>query len=136
MNKNLYDLRIDVKDAYIKALAIIALSDEVLTDDEKEFIEQKALLLDVNISGLWEKKYTLNDLEMFCDLPKEIRISLISDSITLAWIDGDFDPRERQDIYAIAKKMKIEESIVDEIENWLLDYKKIMEKAKELFIYT
>ena len=58
---------------------------------------------------------------------------IIRDMLVLAYIDGEYSTEEQKHLKDIALSMKLDVLIVDEINQWLNDYWKLLAKGKKLF---
>jgi uncharacterized tellurite resistance protein B-like protein len=58
---------------------------------------------------------------------------LIMEGIALAYADSDFSGEEQKILRAMALIFGISEKNATEMENWVLEYNKLQEKAEEIF---
>jgi len=124
------------KDEYIKALIMIAKADGKVTDEERDFIESRGKLLDIDTTMLWSGINHLDDLNKIKSASHLIKMTIIYDCITLGYIDSEFGKSERIQVYKIASYLGLSNSVVDDIENWLKDYKNVLDRGQALMGYS
>ncbi len=136
-NKNMkYDIKLHKSEEadYIKAIISVAKIDGIIHEKEKEFIEAQAKLLSIDIAPYWEKAGN-DDLSYLCDIEMSriTRFMIIRDCITLGYIDGKFEEKERNKIVKIASYLKLTKSDVENVELWLKEFWEILDKGMKLF---
>lgn len=114
--------------AYIQALIAISCVDGV-KDEEREFIENQAQMLNIDTFDLWSIPL---DLSSITHLPDVTRRAIVRDCVALGAIDGEFSDRERSKVVDIANKLDVDERLVDAFERWLKDYSDLLDRGIQL----
>jgi tellurite resistance protein len=101
---------------------------------EKEFIETQAQLFSIDTTPYWED--TDDDISFLrnVEMSRMNRLAIVRDCIVLGYIDGDFNEKERAKVIKIASYLKLSESDVENLENWLKELWAVLEKGKRLFM--
>lgn len=119
------------KRAYINALVAISLSDGVIHDEEKEYLDMQAAILGIDKSVYEPYK---SDLSILNDsLSKTVRLAIVRDCIVLANADRDYVEEERKKVFEVARLLNISESQVEEIETWVNDLFEVIDRGKRIF---
>ena len=63
---------------------------------------------------------------------RQAQSTVLMEGIALAFSDNDFSGEEQKILRALALIWGISEEDATEMENWVLDYRKLQEKAKEI----
>lgn len=74
---------------------------------------------------------SIEDLAKTFDSKRSQSIVLL-ESIGLAYSDGDYTEKEKKILRALALSFNISEEEATEMENWVLDYKKLIKKAEAI----
>ncbi len=124
----LVDLTQSEARAYLSYLMTVANADGQLHEKEKEFIELQA-----QVWGIVNFEENVEEEELI-SLSRTAKMSLLRDSITIAYIDGDYSQEERAKVDELAELLSVESERVADLEEWLLDYWRILERGEELLV--
>lgn len=131
MNHLLYPWFEDAE-IYIKCLIVIAKADEHIHESEKDYIEMQSEIFNINSEELWKENLSVDDFD-FTHISTLAKISILRDLIVIAYIDGRYDPREKDKIALYASKMSIEVETLNNLENWCHRYFNLIQESAIFF---
>lgn len=131
LNHILYPLFEDAE-IYIKCLIVIAKADEHIHESEKEYIEMQSDIFSINSEELWQENLSVDDFD-FTHLSSLAKVSILRDLIVIAYIDGRYDPREKDKIEQYSSRMKIEKEVLNNLENWCHRYFNLIQESAQFF---
>ena len=131
MNHLLYPWFEDAE-IYIKCLIVIAKADEYVHESEKEYIQMQSEIFGINSEELWKENLSVDDFD-FTHISTLAKISILRDLIVIAYIDGRYDPREKDKITLYASKMSIEAETLNNLENWCHRYFNLIQESAIFF---
>ena len=107
---------------YLKALITVAMADNLIHETEKEYITLQAKMLSLDINEFWDAPE--KDLSFLkpSKMSNVHRMVLLRDCIILSSVDGEYSMVERASILEIASMLHLEESDVENIEDWRNEY--------------
>ncbi|WP_338669388.1 hypothetical protein [Pseudodesulfovibrio methanolicus] len=116
--------------AYLSYLFKVAEADGHIDDKEREYIALQAKLWGVASEELAQPV----PLEHLRDISHAAKMSLLRDCITIAHIDGDYAEAEKRRIEDLADFISIPIPKLEELEDWLQDYWKVLERGRILIL--
>lgn len=119
-------------DAYFQALLFVANADNVLLNSEAEFLSDQARLFNYNLDGIVDREIDIKRLRT-SDMSIFTKKIIIRDCIAMAYVDGNYDKREKEAVQEICKLFMLPFSEVEKIEQWLYEYWSVIEKGQILF---
>ncbi|HDK7156403.1 TPA: hypothetical protein PTV43_003985 [Clostridium botulinum] len=108
---------------FMKGLIRLSKIDGNVSDEEKLFFTQAAMQLKMtneSISLLENYWYTTDKIEVFFKTKME-SLFFIREAIQLCAVDGSYDDNEKKEIRVLGKELKLLDTSIDEIENWVED---------------
>jgi uncharacterized tellurite resistance protein B-like protein len=116
--------------------AFLTIAMKAIGVDGKLDQREKQMILAMRYEmGLFEEiVLPKGDLEVLAK-PFDTRRSqsiLLMESIALAYADNDFSEKEKKVLRALALIFNISEEDATEMENWVLEYNKLLEKAEKI----
>ncbi len=126
----LRDLNQEEKKAFLSLAFKIIKCDGCLAQEEKERIEE----IRVETGLFTETELMDKSIEELVNIfsSKESKKSALIEAVRLAYIDGEYDNQEQKILRAMALGFGFNEKEAMEIENWVLDLNKLIEKGKEI----
>lgn len=123
-NFNISSLSSEEASIYLRTVIAVATSDGQVDDRERDYIDEQAMQLDVEVDKqkkLWD--HPDSDLEFLnnIEMARIKRLAIIRDCIIVGSLDGYFDIFERQEVNRIAEILKLDDSDVEEVEEWVKD---------------
>ena len=131
MNHLLYPWFEDAE-IYIKCLIVIAKADEYVHESEKEYIQMQSEIFGINSEELWKENLSVDDFD-FTHISTLAKISILRDLIVIAYIDGRYDPREKDKIEQYAVRMSIEKKALYNLEDWCHRYFNLIQESVKFF---
>jgi hypothetical protein len=115
---------------YLRALiAVVRLHG--VEEVEREYVNARAALLDVDPTALWEERLT-----EFPPIAEEVSVTtrraIVRDCLLMGCLDGDLSDAERERIYQIAGWLDVERRTCDLLEDWLHRYFDMMDEMEAL----
>jgi len=118
-------------EAYLKALTAVAMADGEIAPEEMTFIEVQAKLLALDL----EKILKAPEQNLRLITPKislKTKKVILRDCISMAHMDGKYSSIEQTKVLEIAQDLGLGSQDVEELEKWLLDYWKILERGSKI----
>jgi uncharacterized tellurite resistance protein B-like protein len=125
------------KEAYIKSLALVAMADGILTEEEKSLYESRMgdILVHPNLRDKYRRflsgHFTTADV-IIGNVNKRTLLYALRDSIMMAKIDGVVHEAELKRVNIIAEKAGIGEAKIEEMEKWVDEGIKWMTEGNNL----
>ena len=118
-------------DIYFEALLAVSKADGNLADIEVSYLKDQAVLMNFDLDSIINKKMDLSDISInnASNFTKKV---IIRDCISLAYIDGHYDEKEKEEIIKIGQLIGVSNEDIKKIEAWLLEYWGIIEKGEKL----
>ena len=107
------------QEALMELLIVMAKADGKVKDIEREILEQYADLVDVDFSSLTGEK-TIEELTSLFDTA-ESRVIVLQELIRICHLDGLFVDDERSAIVDVAAMFGVPMSLLQELENWVVE---------------
>jgi hypothetical protein len=123
------DLSAHEIDAYFRTLVGYAAKDG-LHEAEREYISAQAQVLAYDVSPLWAGDF---NTPAYDSLTSGIKKIILRDALVLARIDGMFSQSEAQELKNLCTAMGMELNLLQDIEGWLDEYARILERGRDLF---
>lgn len=112
---------------YSLALDLVKIDDD-FSDEEKEKIRTLSFRVLGEQGHDVEHLYTdITTLENFSK--KKI---VLTELVLLSYIDGNYCEKEKEYIHNLAERLQVEQSVVEELEEWALDYVNQVNKGVSL----
>jgi len=123
------------KEVYIKSLIIVAKADNNYSREEQQFITNQAEVLGLKVDEINIDDLNIEHLKSLANCPKQTRMSIILDSITLGYLDGKYDDDERVIVRKAADFLNISQEEVNLLNDWYLEHQTILHKGQRLLGY-
>jgi len=126
----LRNLNEEQQKAFLAIAMKIVGADGQLTPEERRLIE--AMRFEMGL--LQEATLPTGSVEELAQPfdSRQAQATVLMEGIALAYSDNDFSGEEQKILRALALIWGIPEEDATEMENWVLEYKKLQEKAKEI----
>lgn len=117
---------------YFNSLCAIANADDLLADEEKQYILDQAKMLNFETEKIDFLKTQLDyeGLKGCSDITKKM---ILRDMIQLSLIDDNFSSSEKELIELYCDEVSISKDNIVKIKDWLTRYNDLMYEAMELF---
>ena len=119
-----YEVPVEDRGAFVKFMALVAYSDGVVGDEEREAIESAVRVWDLNAETANQIQEVMERGADAAELAKEFRSKkakylLLQELITLCELDGTYTDRERLAMTEIAELLGISRTRLTAIEGWV-----------------
>ena len=126
------------KEAYTKVLALVAMADGVLKEEEVAYYESRMgdILVHPDARKQYRKFLRLHFTieEVIRNVDKRTLLYALRDSIMMAKIDGVVHDNELQRVMSIAESAGVSKQKMDELSNWVDKGIKWMKKGDKLVL--
>lgn len=119
----------DEKVGLVKLLTVIAKADGNISKEERDFLSSYSTMHGVTVD--FDLDCRLNDA---CSLLKthKAKIVAMQEIVKMALVDGQYDTSERSGALAIAKQLSLSQESFEEIENWVFEGQRWVQKGEEM----
>ena len=105
----------NIKKEHFSNLVTVAYSDNVLTEEEKDFLEERAIDYGLSKNEVDEVISKVDILKFMVPLNEEEKEEQLSDIVYMSMIDGDVHKKEYDICLTIAKRLDFKQKDLDHI---------------------
>lgn len=110
----------DSKLNFMRAIIRVAKCDKVITEEEKALVKESvdAIALPETYKNIIDETWDEDQISIHFETTKEKLYTLIQ-LVQLAWVDGNYALKEKEEIHLIAQEIGISLQSIDIIEQWV-----------------